>query len=243
MTRNGKQWQLTIDVPRSGRQIADALSEYGSVDAEAGFKLLTEVSATTFGIHSYGSGSDPSKRKFPGILNVILDLVARCHLGKFGFYPLNFVSPKMWNFGQEWWKIGFRPWESFPLEMWNFEMGWFDEKFDWSPFLIWICLGTIMLARSCELNCRLCRAFTHCGQYEAFWQASESFRPDCFQASNLQYLQNSLGWCWRWVPSAYQELEEWFNDMRQERSLSPTFLVWVLPSILKVFVATGLKRA
>ncbi|CAL1161054.1 unnamed protein product [Cladocopium goreaui] len=32
MTRNGKKWQLTIDVPRSGRQIADALSEYGSVD-------------------------------------------------------------------------------------------------------------------------------------------------------------------------------------------------------------------
>ena len=109
MTRNGKKWQLTIDVPRSGRQIADALSEYGSVDVEAGFRLLTEVSATTFDIHPYGSGSDPSKRKFPGILNVILDLVARCHHGKFGFYPLNFVSSKMWNLGLEWWKIGFRP--------------------------------------------------------------------------------------------------------------------------------------
>ena len=143
MTRNGKKWQLTIDVPRSGRQIADALSEYGSVDVEAGFRLLTEVSATTFDIHPYGSGSDPSKRKFPGILNVILDLVARCHHGKFGFYPLNFVSSKMWNLGLEWWKIGFRPWESFPLEMWNFEMGWFDEKIHWSPFLIWFCLGTM----------------------------------------------------------------------------------------------------
>ncbi|CAL1164277.1 unnamed protein product, partial [Cladocopium goreaui] len=40
MTRNGKKWQLTIDVPRSGRQIADALSEYGSVDVEAGFSQV-----------------------------------------------------------------------------------------------------------------------------------------------------------------------------------------------------------
>ena len=147
--------------PRSGRQIADALSEYGSVDVEAGFRLLTEVSATTFDIHPYGSGSDPSKRKFPGILNVILDLVARCHHGKFGFYPSEFCFLQNVEFGfgmvENWVsppgnlfpsKCGILRWDGL---MKKFIGHPFFSGFVWAPWEKFAagCLGTVSLSNLC----------------------------------------------------------------------------------------------